>query len=153
MKAMANHEHPTDVETDSRFPSGRWTGFFLQAEGPRPGRSPMELLLTFRNGTLTGEGRDWVGSFTLRGRYSVADGKCYWDKYYPGRHHIIYQGYNEGKGIWGTWEIPPEQNYGFVFRGGFHIWPEGMAGAGFPGLTEEADLPVHVEELVEALAD
>jgi hypothetical protein len=30
-------------------------------------------------------------------------------------------GYNEGTGIWGVWEVPP------TARGGFHIWPAGMA--------------------------
>ena len=30
-----------------------------------------------------------------------------------------YQGYREGKGIWGRWEI------GLLGHGGFHIWPKG----------------------------
>jgi hypothetical protein len=144
---------PTDpsneLETDPRFPSGPWTGFFLQAQGPRPGKHMMELRLQFRGGTLTGEGRDLVGKFILRGRYDTIDGKCHWTKRYLGQHDIFYQGYNEGKGIWGTWEIPPEQNYGFLFRGGFHIWPEGMPDPTSPQLSEEADLPIAVDELAE----
>ncbi len=134
-----------DLETDPRFPSGPWTGFFLQPS--LPGRHLMELGLTFRHGQITGEGRDWVGKFVVRGRYDLADGKCYWSKRYLGKHDVFYQGYNEGKGIWGVWEIPPEQNLGFWSRGGFHIWPEGMADPTGPALSEEADLPIHVEEL------
>ena len=143
--------NPIDLETDPRFPSGRWTGFFLQAQGPNPGKHQMELLLTFRQGSMAGEGRGWVGKFIIKGRYATGDGKCHWSKRYLGKHDVFYQGYNEGKGIWGTWEIPPAQNMGMLFRGGFHIWPEGMADPSGNQLTEEADLPVHVEELAEAV--
>ena len=143
--------NPIDLETDPRFPSGRWTGFFLQTQGPNPGKHQMELLLTFRQGSMAGEGRDWVGKFIIKGRYATGDGKCHWSKRYLGKHDVFYQGYNEGKGIWGTWEIPPAQNMGMLFRGGFHIWPEGMADPSGNQLSEEADLPVHVEELAEAV--
>ena len=143
--------NPIDLETDPRFPSGRWIGFFLQTQGPNPGKHQMELLLTFRQGSMAGEGRDWVGKFIIKGRYATGDGKCHWSKRYLGKHDVFYQGYNEGKGIWGTWEIPPAQNMGMLFRGGFHIWPEGMADPSGNQLTEEADLPVHVEELAEAV--
>jgi hypothetical protein len=124
---------PTDLESDPRFPSGPWTGFFLQKQ--LPGRHHMELHLTFRQGTLTGEGRDWVGPFLVRGRYDLADGKCYWTKRYLGKHDVFYEGYNEGKGIWGRWEIPP------YWKGGFHIWPEGMSDPSQPTLSEAADVP------------
>jgi len=49
-----------DLETDSRFPSGPWVGYFLQKELP-PGKHGMELRLTFRRGVVTGEGRDLIG--------------------------------------------------------------------------------------------
>jgi hypothetical protein len=130
---------PADLETDPRFPSGPWTGFFLQPA--LPGRHRMELHLTFRHGALTGEGRDWVGPFILRGRYDLADGKCYWTKRYLGQHDIHYQGFNEGKGIWGRWEFPGVPSH----HGGFHIWPEGMADAAGNSLHEQADEPVEVE--------
>jgi hypothetical protein len=136
----------SDLETDPRFPSGPWTGFFLQRA--RPGRHWMELHLTFQAGTLTGEGRDWVGKFIFRGRYSTADGKCHWTKRYLGQHDVYYQGYNEGKGIWGTWEIHHD---GLVAdRGGFHIWPKGMADPTQQHLTAAAPVPEPVsEEVVE----
>jgi hypothetical protein len=132
------------LETDPRFPSGPWTGYFLQRV--LPGRHLMELRLTFRNGVMEGEGRDRVGRFLIRGRYAVADGRCYWTKRYVGKHDVFYKGFNEGKGIWGVWEIPTEPPYNW--RGGFHIWPEGMADPTGSHLTEAVDLPVVIEEEV-----
>jgi hypothetical protein len=128
-----------ELETDSRFPSGRWTGFFLQKL--LPGRHLMELLLTFRQGTMTGEGRDWVGDFIIRGRYDTADGKCHWTKRYVGKHDVFYQGFNEGKGIWGTWEIAATREYPRQ-HGGFHIWPEGMADPTGQVLHAEVEEPI-----------
>src|SRR5262249_26954607 len=96
--AVMRAEDREDLETDPRFPSGPWTGFFVQRA--IPGRHVMELHLTFRAGEMTGEGRDWVGPFLLRGRYSVEDGKCHWTKRYLGKHDVWYKGFNEGKGIW-----------------------------------------------------
>ncbi len=135
-----------NVETDPRFPSGPWTGYFLQPLVP--GRHLMELRLTFRQGQLSGEGRDFVGTFVIHGRYAVADGKCYWSKRYLAKHDVFYQGFNEGKGIWGVWEIPPGEETSHQ-RGGFHIWPEGMPDPSLSQLTEQADLPIAVDELVE----
>lgn len=136
-----NHEHPPPVETDPRFPSGPWTGYWLQRE--LPGKHTMEIRLTFRNGELTGDGCDRVGAFLFKGRYNLADGKCHWTKKYLDKHDVFYQGYNEGKGIWGVWEI------GELARGGFHIWPEGLGEPSDEHLVEQADLPAPAQELVE----
>jgi hypothetical protein len=127
------------VEADDRFPSGPWEGFFLQPMLSRK-KGWMELDLTFRNGGISGTGRDWVGTFTVRGRYELDSGKCWWTKRYQGKHDVAYNGYNEGKGIWGLWELtsPP-------WRGGFHIWPVGMGDPTQLRLREEADLPTDVE--------
>jgi hypothetical protein len=133
--------HPA-LETDPRFPSGPWTGFFLQPV--LPGRHLMEMQLTFSQGAMTGEGRDWVGEFIIRGRYDLADGKCYWTKRYKGKHDVFYKGYNEGKGIWGTWEMPE-------WHGGFHIWPEGMSDPTHPVLTEEAEPPLERSDVKQAV--
>ncbi len=137
-------DHATP-ETDPRFPSGPWTGFFLQPTVP--GRHLMELHLTFRKGEMTGEGRDHVGPFVIRGKYVLADGKCHWTKRYVGKHDVFYQGFNEGKGIWGTWEIPEGDSS--HQRGGFHIWPEGMPDPTQAHLTSEAELPTPVTDIVE----
>jgi len=136
-------EADLDLEADSRFPSGPWVGYFLQAEIP-PGKHGMELRLTFRNGVMTGEGRDLIGEFLIRGRYQVEDGKCWWTKRFVGKHDVAYQGYNEGKGIWGTWEIPPS------WKGGFYIWPEAMGDPTQQKLRESIEEPF--EEPIEAEA-
>lgn len=128
---------PEDLETDPRFPSGKWVGFFLDRR--LPGRHRMELTLSFSGGRLTGEGR---GSFTFTGSYDVADGQCKWVKRYVKAHAIHYHGFNEGKGIWGTWEL---RWAGMVVTGGFHIWPEGMADPTQPRLAEEADVPAEAQ--------
>jgi hypothetical protein len=127
------------LETDPRFPSGKWTGFFLQRL--IPGRHQMELILTFHQGTMTGEGRDWVGEFLIRGRYDTSDGRCHWTKRYVGKHDVFYEGFNEGKGIWGHWEITASSEYPRQ-HGGFHIWPEGMTDPTGHVLHAEAEAPV-----------
>jgi hypothetical protein len=103
----------------------------------------MEMHLSFRGGVVEGEGRDLVGRFRIRGRYRLEDGKCWWTKHYLGRHDVAYQGYNEGKGIWGAWEI------GDRYRGGFHVWPEGMDDPTRPILHASLDVSLD-EEVGEA---
>lgn len=132
-----------DVETDPRFPSGKWLGFWKQGAL----RGDMECVLQFASGVLTGEGRDRIGKFTFRGRYSAADGKCHWVKHYVGRHDVSYKGYNEGKGIWGTWQLAA--NALVLDHGGFHIWPEGMNVGPEPHLTAEADVDEPIEGTLE----
>lgn len=134
-------------ESDPRFPSGRWIGFFVDKR--MPGKHWMDLRLTFAQGVMTGDGHDRVGAFTINGSYKLDDGLCIWTKKYPGSHDIFYRGFNEGKGIWGTWEL---NMLGIRATGGFHIWPDGMPDPSEPHLAEEADEPVTVEkeELVPA---
>ncbi len=132
-------ERPEDgAETDPRFPSGPWVGFFVQKYPPL-GRQSMELRLTFRNGVLKGEGRDLLGAFLVTGRYEVGDGQCHWTKRYIGRHDVFYKGFNEGKGIWGGWQIP---GHGISpdLHGGFHIWPEGLPDPTEQHLTAAAEI-------------
>jgi hypothetical protein len=99
----------------------------------------MELHLSFHRGVVTGEGRDMIGPFLIRGQYSLVDGKCWWTKRYVGKHDVAYQGYNEGKGIWGLWEIPPNS------RGGFHIWPVAMGDPTSPNLAETIAAPAGIQ--------
>lgn len=127
----------TNLETDSRFPSGRWLGYFLQR--CLVGEQDMELQLTFANGKLRGEGRDFVGEFVLSGDYSLESGECSWWKQYVGQHNVHYKGVNEGQGIWGVWQIV---YFGRVLdHEGFHIWPEGMADPRLKRLKTANDLP------------
>ena len=133
---------PADAETDARFPSGPWKGFFLQPV--RPGRHWMELHLTFRGGRLSGEGRAWDGEIVISGRYDVSDGQCRFTKTYIGRHSLYYNGYNEGKGIWGRWEWLTNAGW----HGGFHIWPVGQGYSDPTTLFEAVELPVVAEAAV-----
>jgi hypothetical protein len=142
---MDRSKLPDGPATDARFPSGPWTGFFLQPD--LPGRHAMELTLQFRDGRVSGEGRDRVGSFLIRGRFQVEDGRCWWTKSYVGRHDVTYNGYNEGKGIWGIWEIE------VPWRGGFHIWPEGMADPTSPRISVGEELPNLADEWVDSEID
>ena len=138
----------TPVEVDPRFPSGKWIGFYLQK--PLSGRQPTELILQFSLGIVVGEGQDAVGDFLIRGRYDLENGKCHWVKRYLGQHDVDYEGDGEGKGIWGVWTI---QTWG---RGGFHIWPEGMADPTQHRLAEVIEQPItceDVQDLVETLAN
>jgi len=100
----------------------------------------MEMVLTFQGGILKGEGRDRIGQFLLTGQYDLTDGHCHWTKRYLGQHDVFYHGFNEGKGIWGVWEIPGG-GISVDLRGGFHIWPEGMADPTNSYLTTAAELP------------
>lgn len=132
-----NPTAPDRKGDDARFPSGPWVGFFLQPD--RPGRHPMELHLTFKDEQVQGEGRDRVGAFLIKGRFQIEDGRCWWTKAYVGQHEVHYQGYNEGKGIWGLWEMEAP------WRGGFHIWPEGMEDPTTPRSRASEDLPLFLE--------
>ncbi|HXE53271.1 MAG TPA: hypothetical protein VN541_09665, partial [Tepidisphaeraceae bacterium] len=53
------------TEVDPRFPSGEWKGFWLQRG--LAGRQWMSLVLQFVEGHVSGEGRDAVGEFLIRG--------------------------------------------------------------------------------------
>lgn len=103
---------------ETNYPSGPWTGFFTYSFLANR-KFRMDLLLTFANGIVTGEGNDSVGPFILKGRYDDPPGECYWTKTYVGAHDVYYRGFREGKGIWGLWEIHS------WWRGGFHVWPIG----------------------------
>ena len=84
-----------------------------------------------------------IGPFLIRGKYNIDDGKCHWTKRYIDKHDVAYQGYNEGKGIWGIWEIPP------TWRGGFHIWPTAMGDPTSPKLAEAIDEPIEFRSVQE----
>ncbi|MEI8195672.1 MAG: hypothetical protein WCI73_07170 [Phycisphaerae bacterium] len=116
---MTEESHPS-LETDERLPSGEWKGFWLQ----RPyykSRQWMELVLSFADGKITGDGTDCVGHFLMRGHYDVQTAKVVIHKSYVGQHDVLYEGWAElDKGVWGLWTIPT------LGKDGFHIWPKGM---------------------------
>ena len=130
---------PEALETDERFPSGEWTGFWMQRSIYRGERSWMELQLTFAGGNLRGEGRDRIGEFTILGQYDVKSAEVVFTKTHP-THEVFYRGWAElDKGIWGLWKLPHD-------RDGFHIWPKGMEDPTGSKLKAEADAPVEEEE-------
>jgi hypothetical protein len=131
------------LEHDPRFPSGPWAGFFLQYW--LPGRHPTALHLSCRDGKLAGTGQDWVGEYTIDGHYELGTGRCEWTKQYLGKHAVAYRGVNNGRGIWGVWEIRQLGGL-YVDRGGFHIWPEGTDVSEESDETERALLAVMREE-------
>ena len=126
----------SDCETDSRFPSGQWTGFFLQPQ-LTVGRNWMSLFLSFTYGQIKGSGDDWVGEFILKGHYDLTSGEVMFNKKYLGQHDVFYSGFADGtsRGIWGTWEIEE------LARGGWHIWPRGTGDPTRLTVAEEADVP------------
>jgi hypothetical protein len=107
-------------ESDDRFPSGPWVGFWIQK--PVLGRQWMQnLWLRFVDGKVTGGGSDCIGAFVFDGHYDLKTGNCDLVKTYLGAHKVLYQGRNENDGLWlwGTWNIRHND------RGGFHLWPKG----------------------------
>jgi hypothetical protein len=97
------------------YPSGRWEGFWVQE---RLGRQPMTpFLLHFAEGRITGEGRDVVGRFAVRGEYDEATGAVRLVKQYLGKHRVLYVGHPDGEGsIQGTWSIGDFQSGPFLLR-------------------------------------
>jgi hypothetical protein len=140
------NEHPQQIseslETDERFPSGPWVGFWLQ-HGLSGRQWMRNLWLRFASGKIKGGGSDWVGPFDLRGHYDLKTGKCTLFKEYLDAHGVTYQGHNDSDGlwVWGIWSIVP------VDRGGFHIWPKGVADPTGQRLSAEEEIPA--EELQE----
>lgn len=122
----------------SSFQSGRWRGFYVYAR--HAVRHRMELDLTFAHGSVRGDGNDGIGAFTIAGSYAEDACEVRWRKSYVGRHTVHYRGFLEGKGIWGTWEIPP------LGTGGFKIWPAGAGDGELERAFEALEAPA--DELV-----
>ncbi len=109
------------LESDSRFPSGEWNGFFIQP-GSRQ-RFVMEMFLEFCDARMSGGGDDIVGKFTISGRYDLETGRCSWAKQYVGQHCVDYGGVSREQGIVGGWTI---QGAAPGWQGPFFIWPRAL---------------------------
>jgi hypothetical protein len=70
------------------------------------GRQPMlDLTLEFRGEEVSGNGRDMVGLFTLRGTLN-ASGEVALVKQYLGKHSVNYVGRYDGEGVLaGEWRL------------------------------------------------
>lgn len=97
------------------YPSGMWDGFWVQEEW---GRQPMTAFaLRFANGTVTGEGRDVIGRFSVAGTYNETTGEIRLVKQYIGKHAVLYMGRPDGEGsIQGTWHTGPDNSGPFLLR-------------------------------------
>lgn len=120
-------------DEQSSLQSGRWRGFYVYAS--HAVRHRMELDLTFAHGAVRGDGSDGIGAFTIAGSYDDDSREVHWRKRYVGRHTVLYRGFHEGKGIWGTWEIPAN------WTGGFKIWPAGSGDAELERAFEAIEAP------------
>ena len=120
------------------FPSGQWTGFFL--EDHRPEKGWMHLYLNFQNGVIEGEGTDYVGPWHINGTYSEDDSTCQWVKQYLGQHQVVYSGKWTEQGIMGNWTI------GTMYTGQFHIWPASRGD--IQQMYLEEDIPVSSPDII-----
>lgn len=99
------------------LPSGRWVGFYVYPGSPRRYRQDLRLEITAER--ITGSGIDTEGPFVISGRLHP-DGRVNCVKTYPSidyLHDVLYAGFADHNGIWGTWTIPP------FAHGSFRIWP------------------------------
>lgn len=122
----------SDTESDSRFSSGEWNGFYIESH--RSGRGWMSMYLAFANGSINGEGTDYVGPWVAKGSYDTDSGMCSWTKQYLGLHAVHYSGRASNDGIQGQWNIGST-------RGDFHIWPRGLSQFDELYLKKDLDLP------------
>ncbi len=73
--------------------------------------------LAFREGEVTGEGRDIIGPFAFSGVCDVQTGAIILTKQYRDRHRVIYHGKPDGEGcIAGTWSIGEAHTGPFLMR-------------------------------------
>lgn len=97
------------------YASGTWEGFWQQELWGR--QAMTAFTLHFRDGCITGSGRDVIGPFTYSGEYDEGSGVVRMVKQYLGRHHVLYVGHPDGEGcIAGTWCIGEYHKGPFLMR-------------------------------------
>ena len=118
------------MNSQSLIPTGQWNGFYIESHQDK--RGWMHQYLEFNDGELKGEGTDYVGPWTLHGKYDLSKNICQWIKFYVGKHEVTYAGTISETGITGVWDIR-----GSV-TGPFHIWPKHLTE--FDSLYMQEDL-------------
>jgi hypothetical protein len=108
-------------EFDDRFPTGEWTGFYVQPDSRQ--RHVMDLVLQFAQDRISGVGDDPIGKFTISGTYDTITAECSWTKQYVGQHSVEYAGHTRQGGIIGQWRIPGLPAF---WSGPFFIWPRAL---------------------------
>lgn len=109
-------------ETDPRFPSGRWKGYFIQWGV----RGWQDLILNFSNGTIDGTAVDKGGECDVKGTYDLSNGAVSLVKIYF-YHKVEYRGETRDKGIRGGFMIRYPLT---IDAGDFYIWPDPDQGQG-----------------------
>lgn len=123
-------------ETDPRFPSGAWRGYWLQ----HGMKGWMKLMLEFRTGCVSGDGVDVVGQFTVRGSYCLKTGQVTIRKHYAGRYMVAYDGAAASDvHLRGQWNIRA-----CLERGPWHIWPLPAGQSDSKFVETAADQRVHI---------
>ena len=82
-----------------------------------PWRIPEDLELTFDGGVVRGSGWDRNGDFVVKGCYDLDSREVRWTKIYATGRKVVYRGFREGRGIWGTWREDAQRHAGFL------VWP------------------------------
>ena len=118
------------MNSQALISTGQWNGFYIESHQEQ--RGWMHQYLEFDDGELKGEGTDYVGPWTLQGKYDLSELKCVWIKSYVGKHDVTYRGMISKTGITGIWDIR-ELN-----TGSFHIWPQHLTE--FDSLYMQEDL-------------
>ncbi|MEM6392779.1 MAG: hypothetical protein AAF797_08420 [Planctomycetota bacterium] len=126
------------TETDSRFPSGEWRGYWVQ----HTFTGWMEVQLTFRGGHVSGVGNDPVGGYAMDGDYHLDEGRVVLRKQYVGLHAVTYEGTADDDGhLRGDWQFGTQ-------RGAWHLWPKGRGGK-YQAVTGMADDPPVITSMQE----
>ncbi len=103
------------LETDPRFPSGRWKGYYIQAGI----RGWQDLILNFCDGKIEGTAIDKGGECDIQGTYDLSNGAVSLVKIYF-YHKVEYRGEARDKGIRGGFMIRYPLD---IDAGDFYIWP------------------------------
>lgn len=80
----------------------------------------MKIDLTIRGEQIIAGGADYVGEFSMEGRYDPAIETVTLFKRYPW-HTVEYRGKWDGTLVFGEWVIAED---GFSGRGEFEMWPD-----------------------------
>ena len=81
--------------------SGKWIGFYIKCKE----RHPFEVDLSFTSETVSGEGVDSIGTFSISGTWKVSNGEIKFSKIYHNAHSVDYIGVirNSARSISGTY--------------------------------------------------
>ena len=144
-------------ETDPRFPSGLWKGFYVQ--NGRKIRTAVDLVFhrtAADGGHVCGKGSDPVGNFRFVGTYGLDTGKVTLRKHYLAQHMVAYEGVcvSSLPMLEGRWQLRADH-----LTGCWRLWPvdkdnewelesvEVQSNEGSVAFTDWHDFDQHVQEL------